>query len=328
MGRQHGSTEGIENKIPLNAANESPYRPLVAQLHYGPYGFMEEHLAKQAEHRTNSLVMGGFADEMVQRYHAALGGDALLGNVDATTLLAGQRLRWRNAPGERSIQEIYEAVARQTGADMDALREKSPWIRAEEQKSRDETDIWSGPYATEFEIGRLCTEAYFREIIDWKGYEVESIEDSAANEQAFVFRGQTYHVPAREQAAVTYFLRNGTKAHVLNARALPRAQGVPRPNCDSQTREALELGLITDGPQNISVAVSPPHIRAGIDVVIRALSLAGERVRRTEIVAHAPLPGMEVLTALGEIPATHKADLRLRALFAGEDPDSKQLQML
>jgi len=46
MGRQHGSTEGIENKIPLNAANESPYRPLVAQLHYGPYGFMEEHLAK------------------------------------------------------------------------------------------------------------------------------------------------------------------------------------------------------------------------------------------------------------------------------------------
>jgi hypothetical protein len=49
---------------------------------------------------------------------------------------------------------------------------------------------------------------------------------------------------------------------------------------------------------------------------------------RLDIASHSWLKDKELLVALGEIPATHKADMRLRAFAAGKDPDSPELVRL
>lgn len=328
MGRQHGTSEGSDGKLPLTSAYDGTYTPLISKLRYGTHGFTEAQPADPATHYTHSLILGGFPQEMASRLHAGLGNNPHNRNVDQVTLLVGQRLRWSQALGERSISDIYHMISHYTGTDMNTLREKSPWMREEERKVPDKRDHWSGPYATEFEIGRLCAEAYFRDLIDWKNYDVDTVEDSNAAEQTYAVNGVRNVVPARKEALVTYELKNGTKAHILNAAAVPRARGVPRPTSDSQARELIDLGLIgVHHPETLNVAVSPPHIRAGIDIFIRLLNARLDIVKAA-IVSHKWLTDKEVITALGEIPATHKADLRLRALLSGQDPDSQELMAL
>ena len=326
MGQHHGSSEGWQGKVPLVAALEPKYQTAVDQLHYGPYDFTKP-VPANPELTYDSLELGGFPHEIVPRYQASHGMDPRRGNVGTSILMVGQRLRWRNAYGERSVQEIYDVVAQASGADIDELMQRSPWMQAEARKQQRENDDWSGPYATELEIGRLCTEAFFRDLIDWDNYAVSITEDPNANEQTYEFQGETRIVPPRSESVITYHLKNGTKAHVLNAAAVARTRGVPRPTSDSQAREIVELGLINPHADRVSVAVSPPHIRAGIDIFVR-LFQAGQRFEHTEIVSHPWLPDKELVTALGEIPATHKADMRMRALLAGEDPDSPALQAL
>jgi len=326
MGQQHGSSEGWQGKVPLVAALEPQYQTAVGQLHYGPYGFATPTPANP-ELTYDSLVLGGFPYEMVSRYQASYGLDPRQGNVETSVLMVGQRLRWKDAYGERSVPEIYDMVAQASGADIDELMRRSPWMQAEARKQQRENDDWSGPYATELEIGRLCTEAFFRDLIDWDNYAVSITEDATANEQTYEFKGETRVVPPRSESVVTYHLKNGTQAHVLNAAAVARTRGVPRPTSDSQAREIVELGLINPDADRVSLAVSLPHIRAGIDVFIRMLK-AGQHIRHTEIVSPPWLPNKELVTALGEIPATHKADMRVRALLAGKDPDSPALQAL
>jgi hypothetical protein len=269
MGRQHGTMEGVENKVDLSSVDQSPYRSLISDLHYGPYGFADASPADPDTHYTASIVQGGLPQEISRRLQAGSGKDPRQGNVDHSIVLAGQRLRWGSVLGERSVPEIYETVAKHTGVDIDRLKEQSRWVRLEEAKKVIENDDWSGPFATEYEIARLCTEAYFQDLIDWKNYEPEVILDPNPSERSYEFRSSIQTVPPRTEALITYPLIDGRRASVLNAAAVPRPQGVPRPNSDSQTRELITLGLIGSQPETLNVAVSPPHIRAGIDTFIR-----------------------------------------------------------
>lgn len=327
MGRQHGSTEGFEGKIHLTPDKEAPYWRLLQNVHYGPYSFTKPHLANSEDSCTNCLVLGGFPQEIMARFEAAL-PDAKAGNVAATTLLVGQRLRWHTVIGERSLEDIYAAVAQQNNIDISQLRDRSPWMRAEERKAKRENDEWSGPFATEFEIGRLCTEAFFYDMIDWKNYEVSVTYDPSPAEQTYRVRGKTRTVPPRTEVLLTYELLNGTKVHILNGEAIARPWGMPRPTSDSQTREVVELGIIGSQNERIVASASLPHVRAGLDIIIRLLDLTPDSIASTEIVTHPLLPDKEVLAGLGEIPATHKADLRLRTLLAGGDPDAPELLSL
>lgn len=327
MGQQHGSSEGLQNKVSITPTLEPHYQSSVDSLHYGPYGFTHPNPANPNLDYTHSLILGGLPQEMVSRLQAARGFDPRHGNVEASTLLVGQRLRWQSAPGERSVQEIYDMVRLYSGADMEELYHRSPWMRLEAQKAKNEKDDWSGPYATELAIGRLCTEAYFRNLIDWDNYGVTIVTDSEAHEQTYDFKGSVRVVPPRSEAVITYDLTDGTKAHILNAKAVARTQGVPRPTSDSQALEVVKLGMITENSERLSVATSLPHIRAGIDIFIRLLQ-GVPGIGTTEIVSHPWLPDKELLTALGELPATHKADMRIRALLAGKDPDAPELQKL
>ena len=327
MGRQHGTMEGIDEKIDLSSVDERPYKALIEKLHYDRYGFMDQLPTDPSTHYTASIIQGGLPQEIATRLQAGVGIDPRIGNVDDTIVLAGQRLRWTTQPGERSIEDIYEAVARETGVDIDRLREQSPWIRYEEAKPTIEGDVWSGSYATEYEIGRLTTEAYFHDLIDWKHYDPDYRLDPAPQDTSYDFRGTPMLVPSRTESLATYHLTNGTRVHVLNAAAVQRTQGVPRPNSDSQTREIVSLGIIGSRPETINVAVSAPHIRAGIDTFIRLLQ---ERIDivKLDIASHAWAKDKELISALGEIPATHKADMRLQALARGEDPDAPDLMSL
>jgi len=121
------------------------------------------------------------------------------GNVHDVIVMAGQRLRW-NVAAEQSTESIYTAVAQYTPADIEALRQKSPWIRAEER--RPVTDEWHRPDATELELARVAVEAVFDPAIDWRNYDVTITPDPAPEEQYYKFCGKPYILPLRESAVV------------------------------------------------------------------------------------------------------------------------------
>ena len=115
----------------------------------------------------------------------------------------------------------------------------------------------------------------------------------------------------------------------MNGRAVKRDKGAPRPTTASTMNEAIEvLGRPED--QSVIFGIEAPHMRAVLDDTIELLRAPdGHKVSRIDIAAH----GFEsvyytALTALGEIPATYKSDLKLRALLRGEDPNSPELEAL
>lgn len=268
MGVQHGTMEGGDGKVRINEENYPKLLPLAEQLHYGDMRFLESNPADSTVEYGSSIVLGGSAEEMPKRLQAARGKNPRDIAVRDTYLLVGQRQRWNGIPTEKNPDAILAAVSRSLGdVDMDRLKEKSSWLR-DELRKKVEAGSWDEAFATELAIGRLGLEAYFDKhgLIDWKN----GIEEIAPSESQPSIPG----VPDRENVLVTYHLLDGTRATLLNAAAVPRKRGVPRPTSDSQIKELLDLGVLErnkEYPLSI-VANSPHYLRAATDVAIRILA--------------------------------------------------------
>ena len=318
MGVQHGTMEGGDGKVRVNEENYPRLRPLAEQLR-----FLESNPADSTVEYGSSIVLGGSAEEMPKRLQAARGKNPRDIAVRDTYLLVGQRQRWNGIPTEKDPDAILAAVSRSLGgADMDKLKEKSPWLR-DELRKKVEAGSWDEAFATEMAIGRLGLEAYFDRhgLIDWEN----GIEETAPSDNQPSIPG----VPDRENVLVTYHLLDGTRATLLNAAAVPRKRGVPRPTSDSQIKELLDLGVLERNkgyPLSI-VANSPHSLRAATDVAIRILAHPETRdiVIAPPVSPYRPSSPENVLKALGEIPATYKADKRVHAVLRGEDPDAREL---
>ena len=326
MGVQHGTMEGGDGKVRINEENYPKLLPLAGRLHYGDMRFLESNPADSTVEYGSSIVLGGSAEEMPKRLQAARGKNPRDITVRDTYLLVGQRQRWSGIPTEKNPDAILEAVSRSLGGvDMDRLKEKSPWLR-DELRKKVEAGSWDEAFATEMAIGRLGLEAYFdrRGLIDWEN----GIEETAPSDNQPSIPG----VPDRENVLVTYHLLDGTRATLLNAAAVPRKRGVPRPTSDSQIKELLGLGVLERNKEHpISIVANSPHyLRAATDVAIRILAHPETRdiVIAPPVSPYRPSSPENVLKALGEIPATYKADKRVHAVLRGEDPDSRELAVL
>jgi len=318
MGRQHGSTEGWGGKVPITKDLEEPYIPLASQLHYGPYRFMDANPLPADAHVDTALVTGGDPYESVRRLLAAVGNDPQNSNVDQVVYLGGQRMRWDIA-AERDSWSIQRAAWKAGAPGYETAIKHSPYLREEERKGKD-------AFVDETAIGRLCLEFAYGDIIDYDR-DVEITMDPDAQERVHVVEGKEVVIPARTEAVYTYHTTDGRKLHVLNGAAVQRPQGVSRPNTASQAAEVARFIPLPD-KGTFAIATSSPHIRAGVDAVISLLTVAPEKVGSSIIVTNTWEPKKELITALGEIPATHKADLRIRAKLAGQDPNSPELASL
>lgn len=327
MGIQHGSQQGFGGKLPVTADKEHLFAESYAQLHYGPYSFTQPHPVNPGAEYDKAYVLGGSPSHNTSRLLAAINNQPNEANVKDVILMAGQRLRW-NIPGEATVDDVYDTINRY-GFRSDDLREVSPWVRQQEAMAATATDNeWTRPFATEYDLARLTIETVYRGLINWKDYQAIETLDETAPSFEYTENGQTLWTPPREVTLVTYDLIDGRRVHVTNGVPVPRAQGTfPKPTSDSTTREAVELLGVNRGDRLV-ISSSIPHARAGVDALIRILSLKGHKVAQADIVTADKEHEAELLTGLGEIIATHKADERLRAVLAGQSPDTDKLKSL
>ncbi len=174
----------------------------------------------------------------------------------------------------------------------------------------------------------MAVEAVFQKRINWQEYPVDITKDPDAEPAAYGEHDEL-SMPARSEVMTTYTLRDERKVHVVNAKAVQRnGSGLPRATSDSQTREAVNLLVPEQSQERIVIASSIPHTRAAFDALVRIMTMRRSGIERADVVTGKWLPWKELLAGFGEIPATHKADKRLRAIVAGKDPDSKELSDL
>lgn len=214
---------------------------------------------------------------------------------------------------------------------MNELLSKPHWRDELKKHTNPDFEDWNEAFADEYTMGRLALEAMLYDVIDWKN-EPEKLPLTSADQpvQELLDAG----VPIRDSAMTVYHLKNGAKATLLNAAAIPRHNGGnPRPTAESQYKELIELEVFNENPADLelpmSVSVSTPHWRTAIEAAMRIMNNDVTRQIPTIIpVGHDWLPEKEPVAALGEIPATYKADLRLRALLDRKDPDDPELLAL
>jgi hypothetical protein len=327
MGQQHGSQQGFGDKLPLTREMGNFFWQDLSDLHYGPYGFVDPHPAAHDVHYDKAFVLGGMPFQNTVRLLAVTSQHPQEADVDEIILMNGQRQRW-DMPGESKIGDIYKTVSRLSGTDMDKLQELSPFVKEQEARVYDHTNEWDRAYPTEFELGRLSMEAVLVELIDWDEYPVWEAVDEDSALVSYVKDGKTLYVPPRGLKSVSYKLKDGRTAHVLNGKAVERSRGYfPRPTSDSAVREAMDLFEIEPG-DSLVISSNAPHVRAAIDTLIRILDQQGDIISRADIASGPWDPSYEVLAGLGEIPATYKADMRLRAVVSGNNPDTELLTAL
>ena len=333
MGTQHGTAEGTQGKVLITQDNSKRYWELIKQLHYGDLRFTEGRYTPSDIEIGHSLILGSGPEEIIARMQAAYGDDPASGRIHNAHLLVGQRRRWPGAPDELNPETIISTVSRQIGNehfDMDELLGMPHW-RDEIKKPVDpEFNNWDEAFATEYIIGKLALEAMLYDLIDWKNGS-EDIPATSTDQpaQELIDAG----VPLRDSVMTIYHLKNGTNATLLNAAAIPRHNGGnPRPTCESQYREIIDSGVFSKNSADLelpmSVSVSTPHWRAVIEAPMRLLGNNNPTLNRIPSilpVGHDWSPTKDPITALGEIIATHKADLRLRALMDGKNPDAPEL---
>lgn len=333
MGAQHGTAEGVRGKVLITPENHGDYWDSIKKLSYGNLGFSEGSSTPPDAEIGHSLVLGGYPEEMAARLQAAYGDDPASGRVHNAHLLVGQRRRWAGVPNESNPDAIVSAVQRQLGKafDMNELLSKPHWRDELKKHTNPDFEDWNEAFADEYTMGRLALEAMLYDVIDWKN-EPEELPLTSADQpvQELLDAG----VPMRDSAMTVYHLKNGAKATLLNAAAIPRHNGGnPRPTAESQYKELIELGVFNENPADLelpmSVSVSTPHWRTAIEAAMRIMNNDVTRQIPTIIpVGHDWLPEKEPVAALGEIPATYKADLRLRALLDGKYPDDPELLAL
>ena len=327
LGNQHGTMAGKDGKIELSREAEYSYWPDVNRIRYGDHYFTIPSPANIDKEYTKGFVLAGTQDENVDRLLAMVGYNPNNDNIRQIVMLTGQRARGKwVAPGEGSSQELLQVTAQYSGADVDELQQASPFIKRELAKT--EIGLWEKPFATEYEMCRLAVEAVFDKQIDWKDYPVDITFDRVSQAKQFVdAQGRRTIVPRRREALAVYTLKDGRTVYVINGEAIDRGMYDPRPTSDSQTREAVNQLDFGDN-EHLIFSVSVPHTRAAIDSLIRVLSLRRLSIASADVANGKWLPWKELLAGLGEIPSMYKADLRLKAVLAGNDPDTPELQAL
>ena len=319
MGKQHGTMEGADGKIPLARSNEYRYWPDFSRLHYGDHHLTIPSKLDTEQEYTKAFILSGTQGENIERLLTIVDYDPANENAREIIMMSGQRLRGWQAPGETSVDELLAVTAQESSADIEDLIEKSPFVKKELAKRGSD---WEAPFATEYTMCRLAVEVVFQKFIDWEEYPVDITEDALSTPLVYG-QADERSVPARTESMATYHLKDGRKVHVINGKAILRnGDGLPRPTSDTQTREAVELLLPEDSREKIVIASSVPHVRAALDALTRILDMRGGNVEHADIVTGRWLPWKELLAGFGEIPATHKADQRLRAVLNKQDPDS------
>jgi len=316
---------GADDKISLTRQSEYLYWPDFSRVRYGNhYLTIPSKLDAEREY-TKAFVLSGTQQENVDRLLTVIGHDPSNESVHEIIVMSGQRTRGWEAPGEKSVKDLVTVTAQMSGADMEKLRDDSPFVQSELAKRG---TGWEGSFPSEYEMCRLAVEAVFQKQINWSDYPVDVTE--GRDEEPLIYGGHgELSIPARAEVIATYSLLDSRKVHVVNAKAVQRnGSDVPRATSDSQTREAVDLLLPEQSREHIVIASSVPHTRAAFDALIRIIDMRKSNIERADIVTGKWLPWMELLAGFGEIPATHKADKRLRAVLAGKDPDSKKLSDL
>ncbi len=327
MGRQHGNQEKSDGKVVVSPEREQVYMSALGRIAMGPHSITESVPVDPTVRYDQALLNGGTPLENINRIVEAFGLENGGTNVKEVVALTGQRMRgmWENIPGEASVEDLFTTIGARLGVDMAALAERSPWIQAELARTG---EGWSAPFGTEYHIYRLVVEAALADRIDWKNYEatVRTQAPVGINEEMQYLDGdKVVTVPPRDEGAVTYELTDGRRVHVVNGAAAPRPHGAPRATSTSIAQEAMSYVPI---PQDASlVAVSgAPHLRAGMDTAITYLDQAPGSIRRIDVATGPWEPRItNIVAALGELMATMKADLRLRAVLQGKDPNSPEL---
>jgi hypothetical protein len=325
MGRQHGVQDKSDGKVEVTPNREATYRRALGHIAIGPHSMMEEVAADPRKEYHMALLTAGTPYENHARLRSAKASDA-----KEVVALTGQRMRgmWPNIPGEGSVADLFVVTSQEAGMDATELKYYSPFVQAELEKSgRD----WQAPFGTEYHLYRLAAEAEYAAQIDWKNYDETVIVQPLAgvNQEMRYYDGdQLVVVPPREEGAVTYHLMNGKQIHIVNGAALPRPHGAPRATSTSIAQEAMQYVPIPDDARLVAIAAAP-HLRAAMDTAITYLDVArttGQRIERMDVAASPwELRTTNIVAALGELVATTKADARLRAVLAGNDPNSSEL---
>lgn len=327
MGRQHGNQEQSDGKVVIPEDRKAIYTAHLDRIRYGRHSFMGA-VPLDTEVAYDAAGLGsGTPLEDINRLRAVFGTEVRGENVANTITLTGQRLRgiWP-VPGEGSVDELLNVAGQGTGTDIDELTGRSPWIQAELRRTGED---WTAPFPTEWEICRFVGEAVLYQQIDWKNYDdvVETTPPIGPNEAVtYEDKGVAVTMPPREHGMVTYHLKNGQRWHVVNGAAVPRAHGMPRATCTSIAEEAALYLPPLRGASMVAVS-GAPHLRGAVDTAIAYMDkLGADHFARFDVAGGPWVHEVtDLVAALGEIMATMKADLRLRAVLSGQNPNTPAL---
>ena len=322
MGRQHGTQEDSDGKVAIPPEREGVYRAALGRIALGPHPVMETIPVSPAVNYNQALLNGGTPLENINLLRAGFQP-----NVQEVVALTGQRVRdmWLNVIGEGSVEDLFATIGTETGVGMEALAARSPFIQAELARTG---EGWEAPFATEYHMYRLTVEAYLSNYIDWERYDetVHVQPPIGLNEEmTYLDRDKLVTVPPREEGAVTYHLKDGRKCHVVNGPAVARPNGAPRATSASIAEEAVHYVPVPTGASVVGVA-GGLHLRAAVDTIITYFDHAGDGIARADV-ATAPWVrrSTHIVAAVGELMAMTKADLRLREVLRGGNPNKPEL---
>jgi hypothetical protein len=332
MGTQHGYDRGKGGKVYIEHGDPK-YMAHAAKLQSGAYNFVTGGKADGAITGRNLLIGGGFPHLNSGRLRVAVDGDyEALAEVNTVAILGGQRRRWNDNYNEATGDVVLQSIAETSNLDpheseasrkrLEFWHETSRFAIAEAAKP--EGPAWTQRYATEAHMGRTALEFALLqsgELFDWKEYPViEHIDETA---ESIPYEGGI--IPARHVRAWEYQLTNGHSFYVANGKAVARAPGSePRPTSYSVMSEAYSI-LANDlhTHENV-IGFGAPHIRAGYDTAIGLMALTGGDIAPIHLSMdkwerhEPPISGLTIVDM-------YKADMRLRAIVAGKDPNAPAL---
>jgi hypothetical protein len=162
-------------------------------------------------------------------------------DIRRITGLYGQRPRTDELDG--TVEQIYTHLPRQV--------QQHWWVRSElfRQEASDADQLWRGPFATEFELGILAL------IIAANGEIHVERPQRCADYQVFD------SVPAREFSHAQLWLPGGIDILAVNAPAVDRPKGEPRPTGESTMRHWLDHYGPLNAQGNLVVATTRVHGR-------------------------------------------------------------------
>jgi hypothetical protein len=171
------------------------------------------------------------------------------------TCLVGMRPRQVAQVNKRGDVNPMDGTVEETIADLSPNVRNHPWVQEEMRKlddprpvstSVEDQDLWWGPFETECKLMVLSWLKAFDGNLD------VLVDDLIEEEQIFP------DVPARTFGSITLRLPDGTEVLVLNAPAVERPQGAPRPTTLSTTAYWLDNYSPVFGASLVTIS-SPYH---------------------------------------------------------------------